>query len=98
MAKLTESYLKGMIKQVMKEGLHTPSGSPRTTEDSIFAALFNTGKHLEEALLHCRDNPRAKQYIDQAIEEIMFIEEMLGEGLRGGLEESRKPRTLPKRK
>lgn len=97
MAKLTESYLKSMIKQVLNEvEMYTPSGSPRTTEDSIEDALSRALRFLQDASLDA--GPEAKQDIDGAIEEIMHAQEMIAQGLGGGLAESRKSRTAPKRK
>lgn len=97
MAKLTESYLRSLIKQTLNEvEMYTPSGSPRTTEDSIEDSLSRALRFLQDASLDA--GPEAKQDIGAAIEEIMHVQEMLAQGLGGGLAESRKRKLAPRRR
>lgn len=77
MAKLTESYLKKMIKQVLKEneeGRYPPPYEKMTPQDEIIASLNNAETDLEEAL---QDPSKTNKYINFALEEIRKIRDII---------------------
>lgn len=90
MAKLTESYLRNLIRQTLREneGMYTPSGSPRLTEDSIQDLLNGAMRDLEEASITA--DADSKQDIGMAITKISHALTLLGVGLRESYKKTRR--------
>jgi len=103
MAKLTESYLRGMIKQVINEmhdmdGMGGMGGSMSADPmDQALNSLRRAFDYLNDAAL--TSDPETKGSIDSALRELMTVQEALSSVDEDYmLSESRKSRTAPKRR
>jgi hypothetical protein len=97
MAKLTESYLRGMIKQAINE-MHDMGGSMSADPmDQALNSLRRAFEYLNDAALTA--DPETKGSIDSALRELMTVQEALSSVDEDYmLSESRKSRTAPRRK
>ena len=99
MAKLTERYLRNMIKQVMNEmgemgGMGGMSASPM---DQALNSLRRAFDYLNDAALTA--DSEAKQSINSALEELMTVQEALSSIDEDYmLSESRKRKLAPRRR
>jgi len=98
MAKLTESYLRGMIKQVINEmGDMDVRGMSADPMDQALNSLRRAFDYLNDAVLAA--DPETKESIDSALRELMTVQEALSSVDEDYmLSESRKLRTAPKRR
>jgi len=79
MAKLTETYLRNMIKQVLKEneeGRYPPPYEEMTQEDTIAASIMNVENYLESILYNPTKN--VETTIKQALEELDSLRSIIG--------------------
>jgi len=94
MAKLTESYLRGMIKQVINEMGGSMSADPM---DQALNSLRRAFDYLNDAALTA--DSETKESIDSALRELMTVQEALPSVDEDYmLSESRKSRTAPRRR
>jgi len=111
MAKLTESYLRNMIKQVMNEmtpdKIRTASlnyggtAGPSKYSDNVVAAAneYDTGGDLEETAKHYGIDPiQLRQFLDEEQELVKQMYTQMDELGVDELAESRRRRMAPKRK
>lgn len=97
--KLTESYLRGIIKQAINEmgdmdGMRGMSADPM---DQALNSLRRAFDYLNDAALTA--DPETKGSIDSALRELMTVQEALSSVDEDYmLSESRKSRTAPRRK
>jgi len=97
MAKLTESYLRNMIKQAINEMGGMGGSMSADPMDQALNSLRRAFDYLNDALLDA--DPETKQSIDSAIKELMTVQEALSSVDDDYmLRESRKSRTAPKRR
>jgi hypothetical protein len=102
MAKLTESYLRGMIKQAINEmgdmdGMRGMGGMSADPMDQALNSLRRAFDYLNDAALTA--DPETKGSIDSALRELMTVQEALSSVDEDYmLSESRKSRTAPRRR
>lgn len=111
MAKLTESYLRNMIKQVMNEmtpdKIRTASlnyggtAGPSKYSDNVVAAAneYDTGGDLEETAKHYGIDPvQLRQFLDEEQELVKQMYKKDEFGTTRPMDESRRTRMAPKRR